>query len=231
VVSPDPVTPVLLKAGAGLAGRPVGLLLGKATVRMRTAWSSSRSAKARGIKVTARSLYLWLGRSDVREQLETGSESSIKSVVTSLAWIIDTTEDERETASNNLLAIVINKLIRASKDSDATAISHAQTQRQISTESRNVRNEVRTVEASITAVLSEPRTFSEDVRKLHPWVREEIESIAAHHPQFRSIIHTIVSTPDRSSVFRQWHADHPANIYGLPVWRAMHARHIGRGLL
>jgi hypothetical protein len=227
------VTPALLKAGAGFAAGPAKSFLGQRTMRIRVAFSASRAAKKRGIRVSQLALRRWLMRSDVHEQMGVGTADAIVSAMANLAWVMGGTEEERHRRAPELLFIILTAFIRAHDPAEATALSAAWLSQQITGDGRATRDVVDMSRNAILDRLSASRVFADDVRRLHPWRRESVEELEGIWPDVVGFVHTFVSAPDRSALLLQWEQSPPEQFLAAPAeawcWFGLLAADYGEG--
>jgi hypothetical protein len=201
----------LLKA-AGAASGPIARKVGRATVRMRVAWTVARQARKRDIRITAKALRTWLARSDTQEQLRVGSATTVATSIHHLEWLLPGDDYQRSRDASTILFLVLAAFLRAQDRVAATALAHEWQVEQTHKEARETRETIQATGQSILNRLSTSETFPEQVRTLHPWRRETALAIRSSWPNIEVLVNAITSTADRRALLRQW-AKHPPDWY------------------
>jgi hypothetical protein len=210
----DPVlSPVLLKAAAGVASVPIARLLGRKTVRLRVSHAVARQARDANIRVSARALRRWLKRPVVQQQLRTGTAETVATVIDNLAWLLPGGEDQRARDAETVFFLVLAAFLRAQDPTAATALAHEWEVEHIQAEGRTTRQQVRTTGQAILDRFSASEVFTDQVRTLHPWRRDQAVAIPGSWPSIETVVHALTTAGDRGALLRQW-AQQP------PVWYA-----------
>jgi len=209
----DPVfSPSLLKAAARVASGPIARQVGRRTARLRVSWAVARQARKRGIHVSSAALRGWLARSDVQEQLQLGTAVTMPTAVSRLAWLLPGEGEQRIRDAEMVLFLVLAAFLRAQDAAAATAIAHEWQAEHTRAEGGATREAIRTTRQSILDRLSTSQMFTDQVRSLHPWRRDQAIAIRHSWPTIEPVVHSITTAHDRGALLRQW-AEQPPNWY------------------
>lgn len=214
----EPTTLVSLTGKLGsLASGQIGKLLRRSTLRRRVSKEVAKEARAAGIHVRAGTIRTWLKRSDVQTHLQTGSSQAIESVLDSLSWRLSGPEDTRRKQATQLLESLLRLYIRELDPSEAVAAGVGAIKQHVTDTTAPLIEATTDIAAALTDQLNLGAVFEDDLKQLHPWRRPSAVEVAAVWPPFRHLVHSLVSTRERSALLDQWAANVPQQLVDAPA--------------
>lgn len=206
----DPASSSLVPVLARLGGAGLKRALARPLLRVRVSWRAWRRARHAGIGVSITAILGWLGRRDVRNQLDEGGFSAADSAVKNLAWRMAGTS---EADAARVVGYVLDEFLRALPLQDAVATGVARTTKRITDASEAIRVDIQSIPNAINERTS---IFNRDLLALHPWRTPRAVEIATRWPAVCDLTHLLVSSASRGQVLSDWISNSPAQLVDAP---------------
>ncbi|MFJ8535560.1 hypothetical protein [Streptomyces sp. NPDC093591] len=212
----DVITSAVLAKTAAPWASKLGLSGFKKVIRRpRVARAAAKRAATAGIPVSAKSLRVWLARSDTGAQLRDCTESSLNQAAGRLAFVMpgNNTEERRSNALQ-VLQIVMEESVRAADPSEAALLVGLWGRQTTQEEGQKTRNQFQELQKDVRG----RNDLEKDVRTLSPWAAQDALLLAASWPGVTKAMATLSPAGRaRGEVLRQWADKEPAWLKDAPA--------------
>ncbi|MFF7977295.1 tetratricopeptide repeat protein [Streptomyces sp. NPDC007905] len=216
----DPLSPAVLAKVAGpVAGRFGMSTFQKLTRGRRVARAAAKRATAAGVAVRAKSLRVWLSRTDTAEQLRQCTESSLEQAAQRLVYLVPGRDGEqRRLDALRVLRIVMEEYVRSVSPQEAALFTGEWGRQSAIEDGSRTREAVLASRDDVLGRLEARSDFDATLRTLSPWSSQEARRLRAAWPAVETAVGLLAEVEtERGAVLQGWAVEHPAWLQQAPA--------------